>query len=69
LDHWEFVMSSAVIKSQGGYVTIYVDSIEVDGDNGVDLCLFVRKNDGFQCVLDRAAVEALMEALKQCISE
>jgi hypothetical protein len=63
-------MSSAVIKSQGGYVTIYVDSTKVDGDNGVDLSLFaLGQNVGFQCVLDRAAVEALMEALKQCISE
>ncbi|MHA2380901.1 MAG: hypothetical protein ACXADS_16650 [Candidatus Thorarchaeota archaeon] len=61
-------MTAAVIKSQDGCVTVYVDSVEVDGDNGVDLCLFVRGN-GFQVLLDRRATEELMEALKQCLSE
>jgi hypothetical protein len=68
LDHREFVMTTAVIKSQDGYVKVYVDSVEVAGDNGVDLCLFVRR-DGFQVLLDRKATEELMEALKQCLSE
>lgn len=61
-------MTSAVVKSQDGYVRIYVDSCKVDEDDGVDLCLFVRENDGFQCVLDRAAVVNLMYALQAAIT-